>query len=207
MSEEDERELPHKICGQHPKPGRDELFCKKDLKTIYICKSHPLLRGRTTHTLAKVIFTPKPGKTSYQIPNDNRPISQTNLLKGLDKLVVQEVNSTLESNPISDHQQGFWRCRSTKTTISSTINYMEKFYKNDKHCIAVFLDIAAAFNTIKPHIKERLKSKRVDKNIIKWYHGYITETHLTLEANDTQLKTVWILASRKEESALPNSGS
>ena len=79
---------------------------------------------------AKVIFIPKPGKHVYQITKDFRPISLTNhFLKGLEKLVVRKVDQTLESMPISDHQQGFRRCRSTETAISNTVNYIEKFHK------------------------------------------------------------------------------
>lgn len=76
---------------------------------------------------AKVIFIPKPGKAIYQIAKDFRPISLTNhLLKGLEKLVVNCVDQTLESMPISEQQQGFRRCRSTETAISNTVNYIEK---------------------------------------------------------------------------------
>ena len=79
---------------------------------------------------AKVIFIPKPGKPIYQIAKDFRPISLTNhMLKGLEKLVVQNVDKVLETLPLSEHQQGFRRCRSTKTAISNTVNYIEKFTK------------------------------------------------------------------------------
>ena len=47
---------------------------------------------------AKVIFIPKPGKAIYQIAKDFRPISLTNhMLKGLEKLVVKNVDQTLET--------------------------------------------------------------------------------------------------------------
>ena len=140
---------------------------------------------------AKVIFIPKPGKSSHQIAKDFRPISITNhLLKGLEKLVVQNVDLTLENMPISEHQQGFRRCRSTETAISNTVNYIERYNKRNEHCLAVFLDIAAAFDTIKPHhIKEKLLEKQVDAKIVEWYYKYITERHLTLEANEYEIRT------------------
>ena len=140
---------------------------------------------------AKVIFIPKPGKGIYQIAKDFRPISLTNhMLKGLEKLVVQNVDQTLETMPISEHQQGFRRCRSTETAISNTVNYIEKFSKRNEHCLAVFLDIAAAFDTISPsHIKQTLLEKEVDRNLVNWYYKYITNRHLTLESDDYEIKT------------------
>ena len=57
---------------------------------------------------AKVIFIPKPGKGVYQIAKDFRSISLTNhMLKGLEKLVVQNVDQTLETMPISEHQHQY----------------------------------------------------------------------------------------------------
>ena len=35
--------------------------------------------------------------------------------------------------------------------MSNTVNYIEGLKKKDDHCLAVFLDIAAASYSIKPH--------------------------------------------------------
>ena len=60
-----------------------------------------------------------------------------------------------------------------ETAISNTINYIEQ--RND-HCLAVFLDIAAAFDTINPkHTKEKLLEKEVNKKLVEWYYNYVTE--------------------------------
>ena len=100
------------------------------------------------------------------------------------------MDSTLESNPLSEHQQGFRRCRSTETAISNTINFIETCKQNKEHCIAVFLDIAAAFDTIKPkHIKQQLRLKGIEEEIVQWYYNYITERYLSLVANDNTLTT------------------
>ena len=56
------------------------------------------------------------------------------------------------------------------------------------HCLAVFFDIAAAFDTIKPHhIKEKILLKVVGENIVSWHYNYITERHLTQESNDSKV--------------------
>ena len=162
----------------------------KVLETIYKAMIYTSFTP-TKWREAKVIFIPKPGKTIYQIAKDFRPISLTNhMLKGLEKLVVKNVDQTLETMPISDHQQGFRRCRSTETAISNTINYIEKFSKRNEHCLAVFLDIAAAFDTIRPtHIRQTLLDKEIDHNLVEWYYKYITERHLTLESDNYEIKT------------------
>ena len=73
---------------------------------------------------------------------------------------------------------------------SNTVNYIERYNKRNEHCLAVFLDIAAAFDAIKPHhIKEMLLEKEVDVKIVEWYYKYITEQHLTLEANEYKIRT------------------
>ena len=56
--------------------------------------------------------------------------------------------------------------------------------------MAVFLDIAAAFDTIKPdHIRKSLLDKEVDGKLVEWYCKYITERHLTLESDEYVIKT------------------
>ena len=159
-----------------------EIICKARIFTSFT---------PTKWREAKVIFIPIPGKAVYQISKDFRPISLTNLLlKGLEKLVVKNVDQTLETMPISEQQHCFRTCRSTETAISNTVNYIEKFTKMNEHCLAVFLDIAAAFDTIKPdHIKNTLLKKEVDPKVLEWYYKYITERHLTLESDDYEIKT------------------
>ena len=97
---------------------------------------------------------------------------------------MRKVDTILEDNSSNEQQQGFRRCRSKETAISNTFNYIEGFRKKEDHYLAVFLDIAATIDTIRlRHIKEQLLLKGVVENIVSWYHNYITERQLTLEAN------------------------
>ena len=58
---------------------------------------------------AKVIFIPKPGKGIYQIAKDFRPTSLTNhMLKGLEKLVVSNVDQTLHSGLAGINRKTFF---------------------------------------------------------------------------------------------------
>ena len=53
-------------------------------------------------------------------------------------------------NPVHTLQHGFRTDRNTDTALSSVVNHLEKGTYMDKETIAVFLDIAAAFDTICP---------------------------------------------------------
>ena len=76
---------------------------------------------------SNVVFIPKQGKASYQEAKLFRPISLSNyLLKGLEKLLVEQMDLALEDHPIHKNQHGFQRGLSTETAISKTVNYIEK---------------------------------------------------------------------------------
>ena len=130
------------------------------LQAIYKC----VIKLHFTPTIwkeARVIFIPKPGKTSYDTPKAFRPISLSNyLLKVLEKLLTWHANEKLLHSPIHIRQHGFQRGKCTETAMSQTLNQIEKFTLNKQHCIGLFLDIQAAFDTISPdYIKNSLLEK------------------------------------------------
>ena len=55
----------------------------------------------------KVIFIPKPGKPSYNIPKAFRPISLSNFLKTLERLVCWKLEEDLKMIPLHKSQHGF----------------------------------------------------------------------------------------------------
>ena len=76
------------------------------------------------------------------------------LLKGLERLSVWTAYEALVDHPLHMKQHGFQKVKSTETAISNTINEIEKHILNGEHCMGVFLDIQAAFDSITPeHIK------------------------------------------------------
>jgi ribonuclease HI len=129
---------------------------------------------------AKVIFIPKPGKENYKKAKSFRPITLSNyLLKGLEKLIVWKVEENLECDPIHKNQHGFQRGKSTETAISKTVTYIEKFVRKNEPCIAVFLDIQAAFDTINiDYIKLKLEEKGIEKDISQWYYNFISHRNI-----------------------------
>ena len=131
----------------------------------------------------KVIFLPKPGKTTYDIPKSYRPISLSNfLLKGLERLVVWKMDKDLEEAPLHPQQHGFTKGKSTESAISNTIDYIEQQLFERSHCLGMFLDISSAFDSISiDHIKESLLRHNGDPDMVEWYYSYLGRRHLEIE--------------------------
>ena len=75
-----------------------------------------------------------------------------------------------------DRQQGFRKNKSSESTISETVNYIEK-HTNDEDAIGVFLDIQAAFETIQPlAIKQALHNHNLDDKLVDWYCSHTIDS-------------------------------
>ena len=74
-----------------------------------------------------VVFIPKPGKESYNVPKSFRPISLTSfLLKGLERILGWHLEDTvLKERPLSEWQHGFKRDKNTETAILNTVDRIE----------------------------------------------------------------------------------
>ena len=139
---------------------------------------------------AKLIFIPKPGKPSYNIPKAWRPISLTNYpVKALEKMCVWYTDTKIQQYPLHVNQHGFRTDRSTTTAISAVANYIEQNIYYGKHVLATFLDIQAAFDTIDPgHIRNALLEKNINNDMVNWYYEYITHRNIITTINDTTVK-------------------
>ena len=101
------------------------------------------------------------------------------LLKGLERLSVWVADTALEDNPLHIKQHGFQKGKSTETAVSNTINKIEKHILNGEHCMEVFLDIQAAFDSITPeHIKSALLKHGCHPDMVDWYYELITHRNL-----------------------------
>ena len=138
----------------------------------------------------KVIFLPKPGKTSYGIPKSYRPISLSNYpLKALERLGVWKVDKDIEAAPIHDMQHGFTKGKSTESAISNTADYIEQFLYEDEHCLGVFLDISSAFDSISiDHIKQTLLEHNADPEFVEWYYSYLGRRYLEVELHGEKVE-------------------
>ena len=128
----------------------------------------------------RVIFIPKPGKDSHLPPKNSRPISLSNyLLKGLERLAVWRVDEALAHHPLHSKQHEFLRGRSTESALSNTVDYAERALFKDKHCLGIFLDISAAFDSISvDHVRDSLLKHGADDDLVYWYHGYLKRRDL-----------------------------
>ena len=83
--------------------------------------------------------------------------------------------TSLKKNPLSNRQNGFRSGYSTETAISDKINEIEKGIKRKNFSLAVFIDIASAFDRLSPEAAVKaMKKKGIDEDIIRWYKNYLT---------------------------------
>ena len=135
-----------------------------------------------------MVFLPKPGKASYRLPKSFRPISLSNyFLKGLERLSVWEMNSRLKTHPIHKKQHAFTKGKSTESALSATVNLGESNVFRHKGCLAVFLDISGAFDSIGiDHIRKTLVKHGGDDDLVKWYYNLLQERHVTLSLHGVE---------------------
>ena len=138
----------------------------------------------------RVIFIAKPGKESYDKPKSFRPISLSNyLLKGLERLVVWNMDRALLANPIHHKQHGFMSGKATESAVSNTVNYIEKHIMQKQHCVGVFLDISSAFDSIRPgHVRQALLDHGGDPEMVQWYFNYISHRDIEISMHDELAK-------------------
>ena len=131
----------------------------------------------------KVIFIAKPGKETYDQPKSFRPISLSNyFLKGLERLVVWNMDLALISHPIHHKQHGFTTGKSTESAISNTVDYIEKHIMKKQHCVGVFLDIGSAFDSIKAsHVRRALLEHGGNPEMVQWYYNYMSHRDIMID--------------------------
>ena len=155
----------------------------------------------------KVIFIPKPGKKDYTLPKSFRPISLSNyFLKTLERLVCWRMDTALARSPIHSNQHGFSKGKCTESAISNTVNYIEKYiFRRDakqklEHCLAVFLDISSAFDSISiDYIKKAMLKHDGDPDLVNWYHDYLGHRDLYAELHHDSIE-------RSNEVGFPQGG-
>ena len=83
-------------------------------------------------------------------PNNYRPISLLNVLsKILEQCVNSRLTSFLETTGFySDRQFGFRRGRGTHDALKTINDYITEHIDANDKCLAVFLDISKAFDSI-----------------------------------------------------------
>ena len=132
---------------------------------------------------ARVVFIPKPGKTSYSKAKSFRPISlQSFAFKTLEKLAYWHINNTsLKEKPYAKTQHAFRAGYSTETALSQAVNEIEKGTLRRGYTLAIFLDVSAAFDTLSPEAAiQAMKDRKIDEDITSWYADFLTNRFCTV---------------------------
>ena len=125
---------------------------------------------------SKVIFLPKPGKDNYEEAKSFRPISLLSFfLKAAERLVLWEMEqNSLKRNPIHRLQYAFKKGFSCETALSELVDEIECNITREKYALAVFLDIAGAFDSLQYNdIISALRSRNASEKLIKWYENFL----------------------------------
>ena len=110
----------------------------------------------------------------------------------MERLCVWKSDKALEQFPLHPKQHGFLPGRSTESAISNTVDYAENALFRKKHCVGVFLDISAAFDSISvKHIRDSLLAHDINEDLVAWYYGYLKrrDLHFTLHGTQLYLQT------------------
>jgi hypothetical protein len=95
------------------------------------------------------------------------------VLKGLEKIVQGRLKINLAANPLQ-FQHGFTKGLSCDTAVAMLIDCVEKQVLGKGICLAVFLDISSAFDTVQfDDIKAQLYNRGINPRIILWYNHFL----------------------------------
>lgn len=137
----------------------------------------------------------KPGKNPSD-PNSRRPIALSSVLcKVMERLIKHRLEWFVESNCIlSKTQFGFRKGVSTSDSLSILVSDIYSSYKEKQFLVAVFLDIAAAYdNVLLPVLISKLSRLNVPERISRFISCLLMERSVVVKTTDGFLhpKTVW----------------
>jgi len=118
----------------------------------------------------KVVFIPKPGRSSCCGPRDFRPISLTSfLLKTMERLVGRFLRGEiLVLRPLHPNQHAYQTGKSVETALHQLVVRAEKALDQQEIALGVFLDREGAFdNTSYDSICSALTRHGVDQTIVR----------------------------------------
>ena len=115
-----------------------------------------------------------------------RPISLLNTLSKIYERVIYNRLSTflISNNLIYEHQSGFLKGHSTTLQLISIVYYINSEL-NKGNCVrSVFLDLAAAFDTV-PHdlLMHKMKAYGLSNSIIDLFSSYLNERKIRVSIN------------------------
>jgi hypothetical protein len=136
---------------------------------------------------AKVVFIPKPGRSSYCGPRDFRPISLTSfLLKTMERLVDRYLrDETLALLPLHPNQHVYQTGKSVDSALHQLVVRVEKALDQQEIALGVFLDIEGTFdNTSCDSTCSALTRHGVVQTIVRWIRATLEGRLVTAALGD-----------------------
>lgn len=127
--------------------------------------------------LKKALVHPIHKSGDKQNLQNYRPISVlSSLSKILERIMNKRLKGYLESNNLlSDRQYGFRNSRSTDNAVHDLTNYIAESLDKKQKCLAIFLDLAKAFDTVSlSGLCIKLEKLGIRGNQLKLFQSYLS---------------------------------
>lgn len=175
-------------------PGLDRI----DNKIVKIIKNYitkPLMfifnmsfeQGTFPSMMKKVCVRPLFKSGDRIVIGNYRPISLvSNISKILEKLMKKRLIDFLERNELlSSNQYGFRVGRSTEDAIFRLSKFVTDSLDSNKKCLAVFLDLAKAFDSVSHELLcKKLESIGIRGIVLEWFKSYLHERAQSVKIGD-----------------------
>ena len=158
--------LPFKLLGPLALRRLVELY-----KASYLLGAMP-----ECFRLIQIIFIPKPGRVSFDVPNAHRPISlMNNIMKIPERLFLwRQEDTNLVLRPLEAEQHGFVKARSCDSAITVVVSHIEHALMRDWFGAVAFLDFQGAYDALQNSSMEKaLEDMGADPHIISWYKDFL----------------------------------
>lgn len=176
-------------------PGHDGISAEL-IKKLHIYLIEPL--KYIINLIFKTGIIPKSFKSSIITPvfksgdksliNNYRPISTiSNFAKLFEKCLKERLAGFLDKNGLlSENQFGFSPGLSTADAMHKLIEHVRSKLDSGKRCLAVFLDLAKAFDTV-PHrqLLDVLEKNGVRGPVLQVFTNYLVERQQYVKIDDT----------------------
>jgi len=139
----------------------------------------------------KVVFIPKPGRSTYSGPRDYRPISLTSfLLKTMERLVDRYLrDEALAIVPLHLNQHAYWAGKSVETALYQLVVWVEKALDKQEIVLGAFLDIEGAFNnTCYDTMCDALVRHGSEHTIMQWIKATLEGSVAVVTLNEISLR-------------------
>jgi exonuclease III len=189
-----------KCLKLHSAPGEDGIHnqmiknCSYEFKTIILKLINLTIKTSKLPSKWKtsmITMIPKKASNSTN-PKDYRPISLTsNVAKIAEKMVSYKLKEFLkQNNVIIKQQSGFRNHRQTKDNLLFITQKISEQFNRRKKVLAIFFDIAAAFDKVwHKGLLYKLIKLKVPNYIISWIYSFLESRTFCVRVNNDKSNT------------------